>query len=163
MNMFWKIKHLSVKIAALGFLKLVTGRILKFSKYFQRSKLKLWLVDEKIKLKVKKITKTISACTKSKPSKRYSSLWHSPFNDNVGTKVYRTIHPYKYSTVWVTCAYTMNTFRILCSLPCEIQLALRSSEKSAVICYLRTGRYLTFYLRIGTKKSLPCFGAVWGR
>jgi hypothetical protein len=34
-------KHFSVKIAALGSLKWVTGRIFKISKYFQSSKLKL--------------------------------------------------------------------------------------------------------------------------
>jgi hypothetical protein len=50
----------SVKIAAVGCLKRVTESIFKICKYFQRSKLKLWLFHQQ-----EKNVKTISACRKS--------------------------------------------------------------------------------------------------
>ncbi len=58
-------KHfLSVKIAASGSLKRVTGRIFKISKQFQRCKLKLWVWSFH-HLTKQKLMKTISACTES--------------------------------------------------------------------------------------------------
>ncbi len=54
----------SVKVAALGSLKRVTGRIFKISKSFQRSKLKLLTLIFS-STKKQKIVKIISACTES--------------------------------------------------------------------------------------------------
>ncbi len=77
----------SVKIAVLGSLKRVTGRIFKISKNFQRSKLKfgVWFFHQ-VK-KIMKLSAHVQNFYHNKPSKKLFISWHSPFKQILGDKL----------------------------------------------------------------------------